>query len=278
MPEARVNDVRLHYELDGAGEPLLLIHGSWGDHTGWARAAPGLAAGFRVLRYDRRGHSESERPPGQGTSREDVEDAAALLEHAGLGPAHVVGNSYGACIALRLAATRPDLVRGVAAHEPPFLGLLRGDPAGEAVGREGQARLEPVLRLIEEGRHAEAAERFVEDVALGPGAWAALPEALRRVFTANAPTYLDEMRAPDYLAAAGPEALALDRVRCPVLLSQGDRSPPFFPLLLDRLHALLPRAVRHTYRGAGHIPHITHSDAFVATITAFARKGEAPGP
>lgn len=278
MPEAKVNGVRLHYELDGTGEPLVFIHGSWGDHANWAPVVPGLAASFRVLRYDRRGHSQSERLPGQGSVHEDVADAAALVEHLGLAPAHVVGNSYGSCIALRLAAVRPDVVRSVAAHEPPFFGLLRGTPQGDAAVAEMQKAAAPVLRLIEEGRHGEAAERFMDEIALGPGAWATLPPALQRVMTHNAPTWLDEYHDPDALSVATPEALGLERVKAPVLLSDGDQSPPFFAQILERLTARLPGATRHTYAGARHIPHITHSDAFVATITAFARKGEAPGP
>ena len=80
-----------------------------------------FGCGVRVLTYDRRGHSQSERPTGQGSVREDVADLAALLEHVELAPAWVLANSFGASISLRLASEHPGLFRGLIAHEPPLL-------------------------------------------------------------------------------------------------------------------------------------------------------------
>ena len=62
MPQTKVNGVALYYELEGSGEPLALVHGSWGDATNWRFVVPGLAESFRVLAYDRRGHSEASGP------------------------------------------------------------------------------------------------------------------------------------------------------------------------------------------------------------------------
>jgi pimeloyl-ACP methyl ester carboxylesterase len=108
MATARVNSVRLFYEIRGNGNiPLILVHGSWCSHVSWQLVVPGLAESFRVLSYDRRGHSASERPAGHGSVDDDVADLAALIEHLQLGPAWVVGNSFGASITLRLAAERP---------------------------------------------------------------------------------------------------------------------------------------------------------------------------
>jgi pimeloyl-ACP methyl ester carboxylesterase len=86
MPEQRVNGAKLFYELTGTGDPLVLVHGSWVDHKGWQLVVPDLTRCFRVLTYDRRGHSLSERPLGQGSRREDEEDLAALMEALGLAP------------------------------------------------------------------------------------------------------------------------------------------------------------------------------------------------
>src|SRR5262245_50389986 len=104
MPAARVNGVELYCELAGTGAPLVLVHGSWTDHRSWDAVTPGLAESFRVLHYDRRGHSRSERPSDQGSIEEDVADLAALIVHAGCAPAFVAGNSWGASIVLRLAS------------------------------------------------------------------------------------------------------------------------------------------------------------------------------
>ena len=83
------------------------------------------------MSYDRRGHSLSDRGPGPAPRRQDEDDLASLIEALGAGPAHLVGSSYGAAIALGLAGRRPELVRTVVAHEPP-LTALSPQPAVEA--------------------------------------------------------------------------------------------------------------------------------------------------
>ena len=109
MPTAVFNGVKLYYEEAGSGQPLVLVHGSWTDLRSWDMVVPSLAERFRVVTYDRRGHSRSERPAGQGSVHEDVADLAAVIESLGLAPAHVIGNSFGGSIVLRLAAERPEL-------------------------------------------------------------------------------------------------------------------------------------------------------------------------
>jgi len=121
MSKINANGVQLFYELSGFGEiPVVLVHGSWVSHHTWDSVLPRLEKEFRVLTYDRRGHSQSERPAGQGSIQDDVADLAALLEHLGLAPAWVIGNSMGSSIALRLAAEHPKLLLGIVGHEPPI--------------------------------------------------------------------------------------------------------------------------------------------------------------
>src|SRR5262245_23833728 len=105
----RINGLHIHVDESGVGEPVVFVHGSWGDHHTWDALVGELPRSFRLVRYDRRGHSESECPPGQGSVSDDVGDLGALVET--VGPAHLVGNSLGAQIALSLAMARPDLVR-----------------------------------------------------------------------------------------------------------------------------------------------------------------------
>src|SRR5215210_2558774 len=148
--------VRLHVEPPtGDGELLVLVHGSWTDHQTWAALVPLLARSFRVVSYDRRGHSRSERGAGPAPRRRDEEDLAALIAALGAGPVHLVGSSYGALIALGLAGRRPELVRRVVAHEPPGLALVP-QPAVEA-------QFAAVQDQIAAGDPEGGARRFLED-------------------------------------------------------------------------------------------------------------------
>ena len=270
---AEVNWVRLFYALDGAGAcPLVLVHGSWDSHDDWDLVVPRLAEPCRVLTYDRRGHSKSERPNGQGSVREDVADLAALIERLGLGPAWAVGNSFGASIALRLAGERPELCRGIIGHEPPLFALLGGDRGLESLLDDVCRKIDAVVARIASGDHAGAAEQFVETVALGPGDWSAIPPEVRRTLIENAPTFLDEARDPEQLG------FDLDWIRGfsrPTLLSLGDHSPPTFAPVVAKLAGALPRAEILTFTGAGHIPHVTHPDAYAEAVIAFVRKHQA---
>ena len=158
-----------------------------------------LAESFRVLAYDRRGHSASERLAGQGSVFEDADDLAGLIDELGLAPAHVAGNSFGAAIVLRAATRRPEVFRTVIAHEPPLFPLLAGTEMEPALA-EVQRRIGAVVGLLEGEDHEGAARLFVETIAFGPDAWdEQLTPPMREVFIANATT----------LARRGP------RSRCP---------------------------------------------------------------
>src|SRR5919204_5220087 len=100
MPLAEINGVKLYYEETGEGDPLLFVHGSWTDHATWELVVPELSKQFRVISYDRRGHSRSSAPAGQGRVEDDVADLAALIEHLDAVPAHVAGNSLRAAISI----------------------------------------------------------------------------------------------------------------------------------------------------------------------------------
>lgn len=265
---ANVNGVRIAYEVTGDSHtPLVLVHGSWGSHRNWDAVVPGLAEHLRVVTYDRRGHSDSERPPGQGRFREDVRDLAVLIEHLGLAPAWVVGNSSGALITLQLAAARPDVLRGIIVHEPPLWSLLeKGSPEATALAGIETGPIAEVLSRIAGGDRAGAAEQFVDAVALGPGSWARMPEDLRNTMTENAPTFLDEENDPESRTI---DEAALARYHRPALITSGAQSPPIFAPVLSRLAELLPQAKNFVYRGAGHIPHVTHPEAYVREVVAF---------
>ena len=155
MSSPQVSGISLWSETQGAsGSPVVMVHGSWGDHHNWDLVAPRLAETHTVLTYDRRGHSQSQRLTSQGSVHDDVADLAALIEQAGIAPAHVVGNSFGASICLRLAAERPELIRSLIVHEPPLVGLIAEDPAMASILQVFGERIGGVVEtLLDEGTY-----------------------------------------------------------------------------------------------------------------------------
>lgn len=273
MSTAKVNGVRLFYELTGSGVvPLVMVHGSWDSHHDWDLVVPRLSETFRILTYDRRGHSQSERPSGQGSVREDVADLAALIKHLELMPAWFVGNSFGASIALRLAGEYPILFRGLIVHEPPLFSLLADDRSVTPMLVAVQKQISAVVERIASGDHAGAAEQFVETVAYGTGTWATLPRKVQEVMIENAPTFLDEANDPEQLNF---ELESITDFLKPVLFTLGDQSPPSFAPVVSKLSKVFPNAEVVVIPGAGHVPHATHPSIYAKAVIEFTRKHSA---
>jgi pimeloyl-ACP methyl ester carboxylesterase len=267
MTTTTVNGVQLYWELTGnSGEPLVLVHGSWVDHHNWDVVVPSLSQSFRVLTYDRRGHSQSERPESQGSVHEDVADLAALIEELDLAPAHIVGNSFGGSIVLRLAGERPDLFRSLIVQEPPLFSLLTDEPDGQAMLQTLKARIAAVEELLEAGDMEGGVRQFVETIAFGPGMWEQIPPEIKRIVIFNAPTFLDERRDPEALSI---DLDSLHGFSHPALLTLGEQSPPFFAPIVEKVANVLPQSERKTFLGAGHEPEDSHPEDYVATLSEF---------
>ena len=123
MPFADLADIRLHYEVEGDGPPLLLIAGMMSDGASWGPIVPALAARFTVIRPDNRTTGQTVPPDAAAGLGVWAADAVGLLDHLGLDRAHVAGHSLGGMIALHLAATAPGRVDRLAmlASAPVFL-------------------------------------------------------------------------------------------------------------------------------------------------------------
>jgi pimeloyl-ACP methyl ester carboxylesterase len=209
-------DVRLRAtRWPGAGTPVLLLHGLASTRRFWDLVAPRLA-GLPVLALDQRGHGDSDRPEGPYDGATVARDAVTALDALGLSRAVVVGHSWGASTALRLAAEFPERVLAVVALDG---GL--GTPLEPGADRAAvRARLEPP-------RSALPTAELVARIGQGPlGPWwspeveaAVLPifeEGADGVARARLP-FDTHMAIVDDLLDSDPAAL-LPRVTCPAWL------------------------------------------------------------
>ena len=269
MPVEQLNGTPISYEVTGEGEPLVLVHGAWVDLHSWGLVAPGLSQSFKVVAYDLRGHGQSTLDDAtSGTVHDDIADLAALVTHLGIAPVTVFGVSSGACIALRFAAEHPELVLRVIAQEPPIDSLLRAAPDAGALAEQDRLDREAVRGLIEQGKHRDAAEHFVEHIAIGPGAWASFPPPVQDTFERHAEAFLGQTNDPD---AVEVDLEALSSSSVPVVLTRGDQSPAIFTPIMDELERRLPNAQTHTFIGAGHVPSMTHPAELITAIRYLAR-------
>jgi pimeloyl-ACP methyl ester carboxylesterase len=111
---ARVNGAELFYEIEGAGEPLLLLHGGTGCHSDWAYAGrEQLVQEYRIIAPDARGHSRSTNPKETITHRQCAHDTVALLDHLGVERCKGIGVSMGGNILLHMATLQRDRIEAM---------------------------------------------------------------------------------------------------------------------------------------------------------------------
>jgi pimeloyl-ACP methyl ester carboxylesterase len=249
----------LHYEEEGAGVPILLIPPAGSTASTWGSAMSELARIGRVIVYDRRGYARSGGDPVRSISVHTA-DAASLLELLDAEPAVVVGTSAGAAIAVDLAVRRPELVRGVVAHEFPWR-FTRHLPAASQIAALGKIGAFALL-----GRPADATEALLRSAygyRDGSSAWDAFPEEWRHIARENArPALADFLNS----IRSYPSPADLSRIEVPVLCTYGARSPKSMVRLVKLLSKAIPAATTQEIEGAGHAAPFDATDNFVRAI------------
>jgi pimeloyl-ACP methyl ester carboxylesterase len=104
---------RVFYEIRGAGEPVLLLHGGFGTIEDFAGQTPDLARHFRMVGFERPGHGRSPDTHQVFSFDSMARETIELVEKLDLGPVNLVGWSDGAVVAFLVAISRPDLVRRI---------------------------------------------------------------------------------------------------------------------------------------------------------------------
>jgi pimeloyl-ACP methyl ester carboxylesterase len=238
---ADINGVRMHYDVQGSGFPLVLIHAAIANLDMWDAQMPAFSSKFRVIRCDVRGFGETPDPAGKYT---DYEDLKTLLDHLGVKRAHVAGVSNGGRIALEFALQFPDMIEklvlvgpGLPGYRPPTdkfdedmsakydEAIKAGDQAWAAeintqAWVDGPAR-KPEQVNAEFRNRAKKLIRHTIDLGIGEGEGAyAKPLAAERLSNVKAPTLLvigkEDMQSIQYTANKLQEGIAgLRRVDMP---------------------------------------------------------------
>ena len=259
----RINGLRIHAQICGEGEPLLLFSGVWGEVGLWDGLLPYLP-GFRTIAFDPPGIGRSQMPVFPLTMPALVRFGTAVLDDLGIESAHVLGASFGGAVAQQMAIWHPDRVRRLVlvstsfgafakpgkvsafwhfahplSYHPPRLERVAGTMFG------GRLRKEPELVRTMHIRRPDNALAAMYRLAPLFG-WTSLP----------------------WLWA----------IRHPTLVVAGD-DDPVTPLLNHRIiAALVPRARLHIVPGGGHLVLLDSAPEVAPVITGFLHEGRAaPG-
>jgi 3-oxoadipate enol-lactonase len=132
MPVAQANGIDINYEVQGEGEPMVLIPYLAIDQACYAFQVADYANHFTCFSVDLRGAGLSGKPEGTYTTELFAADIAAFMQQAGIGQAHIFGLSLGAATGMWLAARHPELVKTLSLHSAwpatdPFLRVIVED-------------------------------------------------------------------------------------------------------------------------------------------------------
>jgi pimeloyl-ACP methyl ester carboxylesterase len=255
------NGARIHYEVEGTGEPVLFIHAGVANLRMWDDQAAALRDRYRVIRYDTRGYGETETQAVEFSNRAD---AAAVLDHLGEASAHVVGLSRGGVIALDFTIERPDRVRSLVVAAGGISGYESPDEVPEETWAEPER--------LEEARDWEALAdwetRYWVD---GPGQPADRvdPTIRTRVHDWILETYRAEKTNGTPQPLDPPAWERLDQLRVPVLAIVGTVDDPGTIDSMRQLASRVPGTRLEVFEGAAHMLNLEQPDRFNEVLREF---------
>ena len=267
-----VDDLRWEVRIRGAGVPLLLVHGFTGRGSGWGAHATALARQFRLVVVDLPGHGRSGIPgdPATASVERTADDLAVILRREGCAPAHVLGYSLGARVALRLAVAHPAALRRLVL-ESPSAGLTveaeRHARRAVDAGRADRLERDGIEAFVDEWEHEPI---FASHAVLSPARAARLrAERLR-----NRSTGLAGSLRGAGLGAMEPLHDRLSGVRMPTLVVAGALDP-VGRARAESVAAGIPGARLEIVTGAGHAPHLETPTRFRSLVMTFLKEDTA---
>ncbi|MGY5048870.1 alpha/beta fold hydrolase [Streptomyces sp. 900105755] len=255
------SDGDLAYLDTGSGDPVVLLHSGYVDHRFWYRQVPALAAGYRVIAPDVRGHGFS---ANAGAPFRWADDLAALLRHLDAGPAVLVGVSMGGVIATDTVLEHPELVRAVVTcgaatgdfrYTDPWHTELQAEYARTLGAGDIDGWLDAFVKVVA-GEH-----RPLDDV--DPEIPRRLRELALHMISKHTP---DE---PDRLIRVTDSWSRVPKIDVPVLAVNGGLEPAELLAAAERLAREVPNGRAEVVEGAGHYPNLEKPEEFNALLLGF---------
>ena len=265
-----IGDVELTYIEQGKGPLVILVHGSLGDCRTWSRQVAVLAQHYHVISYSRRYHHLNTPPEGtiNYSYGRHVDDLISLIRALRLGPAHLVGHSYGATVAALVALARPEMVSSLVLGEPSLFSIL-SDSQDRVSLRFHRIALRVVQKLSENDERGLAVREYL-NIVVGRDVFDELPLEDLLVINQNAHTLGPMLRT--YF-----EPIRLDRSRVqnltmPTLLITGELSPGIYRSITRELNDCLPTADKLILPGASHGLQMENPEIFGNALMDFLRR------
>jgi pimeloyl-ACP methyl ester carboxylesterase len=247
---------RLFYQHSGSGHPILLLHSSGCTGGSWQRLVSELGANFTFYTPDLAGYGQSscDYLGEESTLRDEAEFVAPLMWDVDE-KFHLVGHSFGGAVALAAALAWPERIKTLTLYEPTAFSVLRDRSDEDRKQFDVIRRVADDMRqFIAESSNHRAMALFV-DFWNGAGTWDQMPTSQQYDLSRLAKKMVYDFRA---LFDQTWNAEDFGRLRFPVAILKGDKSPPVVLRVADALANLIPQARLITAPNVGHMAPVTH--------------------
>ena len=253
---------QLHYVDQGEGEGqspvIIFIHGGLDDYRCWQYQVDSFSKKYHSISYSRRFAYPNKwigNVAQDNTIEDNAKDLVELIKKLDLAPAHLVGASYGAFIALYCVSKNPDLAKTMVLNEPPIMQFLARSPIKEDVELLQRFRtrvLSPTQNASRVGDFKKAAQVAIDGIMEIENYFGHLPEEGKQFLIDNAKSLESELESTISTSYTMEDVKQVTTI--PTLLVKGELSPKYFLRIVDILSDNMPNSEQIV------IPNVSHDD------------------
>lgn len=261
MPKIHVNDISLYYEIQGKGQPLILIAGFNTDHTIWQDVIGEYAEQFQVIAIDNRGVGQSDCPDYPYTIEMMTDDLVELCKALQMSSAHFMGVSMGGAIAQNIAVKFPDLTRSVVI-ENSFMQIdarfaLFAEARFELMksGASNKSLIKATLPWVFSNRFLSQ-PGFVDSF---------IDLALAKKYPVTEQGYKHQLNALLQFDSNS----WISKIKAPCLVVGSDQDMIVCEAHMQQMANQIPNAKYYGFENCGHTPHVEQADIFNRVVLDF---------
>ena len=258
-----INGSRFYYEIAGEGDTLVLIHGSSTDTRMWDDQFRPFSEHFQVLRYDMRGHGQSDQPSDEPYSH--ASDLNMLLEHLDIKKAHMAGLSSGGTAVIDFALLHPD--------KTSSLIPISAGPTGRPSTKSSTHEIDKAIRLAFNTSGKPAASKIAyEHPVFNPAVMNPLSSKRMKQYLDEAKDWWRMSRKDPGKVEESSQITRLNEISVPTLVIVGELDIPEMGPASDSIVNGIPEARKVSMLNCGHMVNMEDPDTFNKILLEFLRQ------
>ena len=253
----QLKDGAIYYETMGKGEPVVFLHGGFGDRRMWNDQFAEFGKNYFVVRYDERGFGKSEEPT---VAYSPVSDLEMLLDHLKIDKAHLVGNSLGGILAIDFAILKPSRVKSIT--------VVAAGPGGVEPAKADTDRMMAVFKAAKEEGLNQAAALWIQNPMIA--VTSDLPKTatlLKSMIEDNAKIF--QMKFWPFEQTNPPAVKRLNEIKVPALIVIGDKDIESVRNSAEIAATGITGAKKVIIKGADHLPQMDDPTEFNRILGEF---------